>query len=126
MEVLTTSDEDKARKNEYDVKKRELTLKEDQLRSLGELKLQETIDAIDKANREFTQELETKIQEFGLPEVTLFREMKSGETTEDFAIKFDGKDYDELSNGYRNILHARVSIAFAKKFGLDFILLDEA
>lgn len=126
MEVLTTSDEDKARKNEYDVKKRELTLKEDQLRSLGELKLQETIDAIDKANREFTQELETKIQEFGLPEVTLFREMKSGETTEDFAIKFDGKDYDELSNGYRNILHARVAIAFAKKFGLDFILLDEA
>ena len=70
--------------NEYEVNKRELSLKETMLKELGELDVRAKLDLVNKTNFEFTEVLEKAIQDFGLTEVSLFRVKDGdGELTEE-------------------------------------------
>jgi len=89
MKVFTTSQEDLARKSEYDVSKRDLEFKENQLRSLNEVNLNDTLQKIAGVQKEFTEELEKRIKDFGIPDVSLFIERENGDLAESFTIQFD-------------------------------------
>lgn len=110
--------------SQYENNKRELSLKEKQLKDLNELNDKVLLASIDWAKKTFTANLQESIKEFKL-EIELFKEQKDGKLVESFIISLDGKPYSELSNGNKLLLQVRMALAFIKKLGLNFILIDE-
>lgn len=116
--------EERSAVSQYDNNKRELELKESQLKKLGEINDKVLLSSIDSAKKLFTSELQESIKEFNL-EIELFKEQANGKLVESFIISLNGKPYGELSNGNKLLLQIRMALAFIKKLGLDFILIDE-
>ena len=110
--------------SQYWNNKRELELKETQLKKLWEVNDKVLLSSIDSAKKLFTSNLQESIKEFNL-EIELFKEQANGKLVESFIISLNGKPYSELSNGNKLLLQIRMAIAFIKKLGLDFILIDE-
>lgn len=122
MKVNTNEQRDAV--SQYENNKRELGLKEDQLKKLGEINDKVLLSSIDSAKKLFTKNLQDDIKEFNL-EIELFKEQANGKLVESFIISLNGKPYGELSNGNKLLLQIRMALAFIKKLGLDFILIDE-
>lgn len=116
--------EERTAVSQYENNKRELALKEDQLKKLGEINDKVLLSSIDSAKKQFTANLQESIKEFNL-EIELFKEQANGKLVESFIISLNGKPYSELSNGNKLLLQIRMALAFIKKLGLDFILIDE-
>jgi energy-coupling factor transporter ATP-binding protein EcfA2 len=122
LKVNTNEERDAV--SQYENNKRELSLKEEQLKKLGEINDKVLLSSIDSAKKLFTTNLQEQIKEFNL-EIELFKELQNGKLTESFIISLNGKPYGELSNGNKLLLQIRMALAFIKKLGLDFILIDE-
>lgn len=118
------TEEGRAIVSQYDNNKRELALKQKQLKELGELNDKVLLASIASAKNLFTTMLQDNIKEFNL-EIELFKEQANGKLVESFIISLNGKPYGELSNGNKLLLQIRMALAFIKKLGLDFILIDE-
>ena len=125
LKLIVPTDEQYQAVAEYNAAKKELTLKQESLKALDEVNDSNTLEAIQTAEKDFTDSLETSVKELGL-EIELFKEQANGEVVESFQISLDGKPYSELSGGNRALLQLKMALAFVKKLGLDFILLDEA
>lgn len=123
-ELKVNTNEERDAVSQYDNNKRELWLKEDQLKKLGEINDKVLLSSIDSAKKLFTKNLQDDIKEFNL-EIELFKEQANGKLVESFIISLNGKPYGELSNGNKLLLQIRMALAFIKKLGLDFILIDE-
>jgi len=95
------------------------------LKALSEINDISILDSIQTSEKAFTDTLNTSIKELDL-EIELFKEQANGEVVESFQISLDGKPYSELSGGNRALLQLKMALAFVKKLGLSFILLDEA
>lgn len=124
MKWIQFTDEGRAIVSQYDNNKRELALKQKQLKELGELNDKVLLASIASAKNLFTTMLQDNIKEFNL-EIELFKEQANGKLVESFIISLNGKPYSELSNGNKLLLQIRMALAFIKKLGLDFILIDE-
>lgn len=122
LKVNTNEERDTV--SQYENNKRELELKETQLKKLGEINDKVLLSSIDSAKKLFTSNLQESIKEFNL-EIELFKEQANGKLVESFIISLNGKPYSELSNGNKLLLQIRMALAFIKKLGLDFILIDE-
>lgn len=122
LKVNTNEERDAV--SQYENNKRELELKETQLKKLGEINDKVLLSSIDSAKKLFTSNLQESIKEFNL-EIELFKEQANWKLVESFIISLNGKPYGELSNGNRLLLQIRMALAFIKKLGLDFILIDE-
>lgn len=94
------------------------------MKKLGEINDKVLLSSIDSAKKLFTKNLQDDIKEFNL-EIELFKEQANGKLVESFIISLNGKPYGELSNGNKLLLQIRMALAFIKKLGLDFILIDE-
>lgn len=125
LKLIVPSAEQHAVVAEYEMAKKELASKQDMLKKLGELKDKEVLAMITQAKTDFTKELEEKVKVFGL-DIQLFKEQANGDTVESFQISLDGKPYAELSGGHRLLIQLKMALAFVRKLGLDFIILDEA
>jgi len=123
-ELKVNTNEERDAVSQYENNKRELGLKEDQLKKLGEINDKVLLSSIDSAKKLFTKNLQDDIKEFNL-EIELFKEQANGKLVESFIISLNGKPYSELSNGNKLLLQIRMALAFIKKLGLDFILIDE-
>ena len=123
-ELKVNTNEQRDAVSQYENNKRELGLKEDQLKKLGEINDKVLLSSIDSAKKLFTKNLQDDIKEFNL-EIELFKEQANGKLVESFIISLNGKPYGELSNGNKLLLQIRMALAFIKKLGLDFILIDE-
>lgn len=124
MKWIQFTEEGRAIVSQYDNNKRELALKQKQLKELGELNDKVLLASIASAKNLFTTMLQDNIKEFNL-EIELFKEQANGKLVESFIISLNGKPYGELSNGNKLLLQIRMALAFIKKLGLDFILIDE-
>lgn len=122
LKVNTNEERDAV--SQYENNKRELELKETQLKKLGEINDKVLLSSIDSAKKLFTKNLQDDIKEFNL-EIELFKEQANGKLVESFIISLNGKPYSELSNGNKLLLQIRMALAFIKRLGLDFILIDE-
>lgn len=122
LKVNTVEERDAV--SQYENNKRELTLKENQLKKLGEINDKVLLSSIDSAKKLFTKNLQDDIKDFNL-EIELFKEQANGKLVESFIISLNGKPYGELSNGNKLLLQIRMALAFIKRLGLDFILIDE-
>lgn len=125
LKLTVATDEQYKQVAEYDAAKKELSLKKSALKALSEINDISILDSIQTSEKAFTDTLNTSIKELGL-EIELFKEQANGEVVESFQISLDGKPYSELSGGNRALLQLKMALAFVKKLGLDFILLDEA
>lgn len=123
-ELKVNTNEERDAVSQYENNKRELELKETQLKKLGEINDKVLLSSIDSAKKLFTKNLQDDIKEFNL-EIELFKEQANGKLVESFIISLNGKPYSELSNGNKLLLQIRMALAFIKKLGLDFILIDE-
>ena len=123
-ELKVNTNEQRDTVSQYENNKRELELKETQLKKLGEINDKVLLSSIDSAKKLFTSNLQESIKEFNL-EIELFKEQANGKLVESFIISLNGKPYGELSNGNKLLLQIRMALAFIKKLGLDFILIDE-
>lgn len=123
-ELKVNTNEERDAVSQYENNKRELDLKETQLKKLGEINDKVLLSSIDSAKKLFTSNLQESIKEFNL-EIELFKEQANGKLVESFIISLNGKPYSELSNGNKLLLQIRMALAFIKKLGLDFILIDE-
>lgn len=112
MKVNTNEQRDAV--SQYENNKRELGLKEDQLKKLGEINDKVLLSSIDSAKKLFTKNLQDDIKEFNL-EIELFKEQANGKLVESFIISLNGKPYGELSNGNKLLLQIRMALAFIKK-----------
>lgn len=124
MKVFRNSPEDIAKVSQYNTDKRELVLKETQLKWLDELNDKILMSSIEAAKKAFTLNLEKQIKPLNL-EIELFKTQANGNIVESFIISLDGKPYSELSTGNRLLLQVRMALAFIKILWLDFILIDE-
>lgn len=123
-ELKTNTPEDRTEVSQYENNKRELEMKESQLKKLWEIDDKVMLSSIDSAKKLFTTNLQESIKEFNL-EIELFKEQTNGKLVESFIISLDGKPYSELSTGNRLLLQIRMALAFIRKLWLDFILIDE-
>ena len=123
-ELKVNTNEQRDAVSQYENNKRELELKETQLKKLGEINDKVLLSSIDSAKKLFTSNLQESIKEFNL-EIELFKEQANGKLVESFIISLNGKPYSELSNGNKLLLQIRMALAFIKKLWLDFILIDE-
>lgn len=76
VELRITTPEIRERIASYSADKKELALKENMLRSIGELDDKKLLDSIDKSSKEFTSLLEEKVKSIGL-DIELFKEQKN-------------------------------------------------
>jgi len=116
---------DKDMVNEYQSAKRELGIKEAQLKALGELNDKEILTFIKKYKIQFTKDLEDKVKGLWL-DIELFKTQANWDVVESFQIMLNRQPYTELSWGNRLLCQIRLSLAFVKQLWLDFILIDEA
>ena len=113
-ELKVNTNEERDAVSQYENNKRELGLKEDQLKKLGEINDKVLLSSIDSAKKLFTKNLQDDIKEFNL-EIELFKEQANGKLVESFIISLNGKPYGELSNGNKLLLQIRMALAFIKK-----------
>lgn len=125
LKLTVATDEQYKQVAEYDAAKKELSLKKSALKALSEINDISILDSIQTSEKAFTDTLNTSIKELDL-EIELFKKQENGEIVESFQISLEGKPYSELSGGNRALLQLKMALAFVKKLGLDFILLDEA
>ena len=97
MKWIQFTEEGRAIVSQYDNNKRELALKQKQLKELGELNDKVLLASIASAKNLFTTMLQDNIKEFNL-EIELFKEQANGKLVESFIISLNGKPYGELSN----------------------------
>lgn len=110
---------------QLEIVKRELALKESQLKNIDTLKVQDAIDTLDSIKKQFTKLLSEKTSELPL-QIELYKEQKNWELKESFTIIHNGIEYSNLSHGNKVIVQILLAKIFIDKLGLDFILIDEA
>ena len=125
IELKRTSEEELQRKRAYSVDKRSLEEKQAKLKAIGELEDKKVLEKIEESEREFTKKLEESLSELSF-KVDLFETLKNGNVKETFIVYDGGVPYSELSNGRKAIVQFQVAVEFAKRLGIDTILLDEA
>lgn len=125
LKLTMPTDEQYSKVATYDAAKRELSLKKSALKALSEINDTAILASIQESEKAFTETLNTSIKELGL-EIELFKKQENWETVESFQIYLDKKPYSELSGWNRALIQLKMALAFVKKLGLDFILIDEA
>lgn len=110
---------------QLEIVKRELALKESQLKNIDTLKVQDAIDTFDGIKKSFTRVLSEKISELPI-QIELYKEQKNGELKESFTIIHNGMEYSTLSQWNKMIVQILLAKIFIDKLWLDFILVDEA
>lgn len=112
-------------KNQIELISKELDIKEQLLKWINTIELQNRLDEIVNTKIEFTKYLEKVIQ--NLPfKIELFKVYKNWNIDETFNIKFKWIDYNNLSTWNKNLISIMIAKLFIDNLRLDFILIDEA
>lgn len=110
--------------NELSFVQGELNIKEQQLKSIDSIRLQNSLDTIKWFKKMFTEYLEQETKKLPL-DIELFKENKDGSIRESFIIRKDWVEYSQLSTGNKAIIQIALAKIFIDKLWMDVILIDE-
>jgi len=113
-------------KDQLEIIKRELSLKETQLKEINTIQIQDCIDIINKWIESFNKDLEIKVKSTWL-NIELFETLKNWNVKSTFNIySDDGIEYSNCSTGNKMIIEIKLALLFVKKFWFTFVIIDEA
>lgn len=110
--------------NELSFVQSELNIKEQQLKSIDSIRLQNSLDTIKWFKKMFTEYLEQETKKLPL-DIELFKENKDWSFKESFIIRKDWVEYSQLSTGNKAIIQIALAKIFIDKLWMDVILIDE-
>lgn len=110
--------------NELSFIENELKIKEEQLKAIDSVRLENSLDIIKWFKKMFTEYLNKETKKLPV-DIELFKQNKDGSFKESFIIRKDWVQYSELSTWNKSIVQLQLAKIFIDKLWIDFVLVDE-